>query len=41
MQKHVHLFFEETRISITWEDTTDVIGKTWRAHKKKKKEYST
>lgn len=36
-KKHVHLFFEETRISITWEDTTDLIGKTWRAHKKKKK----
>lgn len=36
-KKHVCLFSENTRISITWEDRIDLVRKTWGFRKKKKK----
>ena len=35
-KKHVCLFSENTRISITWEDRIDLVRKTWGFRKKKK-----
>lgn len=37
-KKHVGLFSEDTRISITWEDRIDLIRKTWGSCLKKKRE---